>query len=87
MVIKLVLLLTQFSKKTTTPLSFWLYAMTRSGVAAKALQRELGVTYKTAWRMMKQIRILKANTDTSLMSVTVEVDEAYFGGNGHFRHK
>src|SRR3990167_8543248 len=40
-------------EKTTTPLQFWFYAMfvmtqTRSGVSARQLQRELGVTYKTA---------------------------------------
>lgn len=79
-------------EKTTTPLSYWLYAMfimtaTRSGVSAKALQRELGVTYKTAWRMMKQIRILMASTDTSRLSGTVEADESYFGGDGKFKHK
>lgn len=72
-------------EKSTTPLQYWFYAifvmtMTRSGVSAKQLQRELGVTYKTAWRMMKQIRLLMANVDTNLLSGTVEVDESYFGG-------
>jgi len=74
-------------EKTTTPLQYWFYAMfvmtqTRSGISAKQLQRELGVTYKTAWRMMKQIRILMANTDTSLLSGTVEIDESFIGGKG-----
>ncbi|PIU04023.1 hypothetical protein COT44_00050 [Candidatus Shapirobacteria bacterium CG08_land_8_20_14_0_20_39_18] len=45
-------------EKTTTPLQYWFYAIfimsvTRSGVSAKQLQRELGVTYKTAWRIFK----------------------------------
>lgn len=52
-------------EKSTTPLRLWFYTMflmikTRSGISAKQLQRELGVTYKTAWRMMKQIRTLMA---------------------------
>ena len=47
--------------KSATPLRDWFYAMflmasTRTGVSAKHLERELGVTYKTAWRMFTQIR-------------------------------
>jgi transposase-like protein len=49
--------------KSPTPLRSWIYAMflmssTRCGISAKQLERELGVTYKTAWRMFKQIRSL-----------------------------
>lgn len=76
-------------EKTTTPLQYWFYAIfimtqTRSGVSAKALQRELGVTYKTAWRMFKQIRILMANAnkDGTLLDGIVEVDETFMGGKG-----
>src|SRR5688572_26777497 len=48
-------------EKSTTPLKSWFYAMflmssTRCGISAKQLERELGVTYKTAWRMFNQIR-------------------------------
>lgn len=50
-------------EKSTTSLKTWFYAMylmgsTRCGVSAKQIQRETGVTYKTAWRMFKQIRTL-----------------------------
>lgn len=49
--------------KSPTPLRLWFYAMflmasTRCGISAKQLERTLGVTYKTAWRMFKQIRLL-----------------------------
>ena len=42
--------------KSSTSLHLWFYAMylmtsTRCGISAKQLERELGVTYKTAWRM------------------------------------
>lgn len=52
-----------------TPLRSWFYAIylmstTRSGIPAKQLQRELGVTYKTAWRMSHQIRSM-LNDDIS----------------------
>lgn len=58
-------------EKSTTPLQLWFYTIflmtaTRSGISAKQLQRELGVTYKTAWRMMKQIRLLMADPNTTL---------------------
>jgi transposase len=71
-------------EKSRTPLKSWLYAMylmasTRCGISAKQLERELGVTYKTAWRMFKQIRSL-LNEDVGLLSGEVEMDETYYGG-------
>jgi transposase len=71
-------------EKSTTALKTWFYAMylmgsTRCGVSAKQIQRETGVTYKTAWRMFKQIRTLMSE-DIRLEGSTVEMDEMYFGG-------
>jgi transposase len=48
-------------ESTRTPLRDWFYVMflfcaSRNGVAAKEVQRQLGVTYKTAWRMCDKIR-------------------------------
>lgn len=70
--------------KSSTPLRLWFYAVylmasTRCGISAKQLERELGVTYKTAWRMFKQIRSMLAEDDAQL-SGKVEVDETYVGG-------
>ena len=55
-------------ERSRTPLHKWFYAMhlfsnSRHGVAAKELQRELGVTYKTAWRMAHEIRKYMASVD------------------------
>jgi transposase len=71
-------------EKTTTPLRLWFYAMylmgsTRCGISAKQIQRETGVTYKTAWRIFKQIRTLLSE-DVKLEGSSVEMDETYIGG-------
>ena len=70
--------------KSSTPLRLWFYAIylmssTRCGISAKQLERELGVTYKTAWRMFKQIRSMLDESDKKLGN-EVEVDETYVGG-------
>jgi transposase-like protein len=54
-------------------------ASTRTGISAKQLQRELGVTYKTAWRMFREVRKLMAEGITPMMG-QVEVDDTYIGG-------
>lgn len=71
-------------EKSTTSLRAWFYAMylmgsTRCGISAKQIQRETGVTYKTAWRMFRQIRTLMSE-DLQLEGPTVEIDETYYGG-------
>src|SRR3984957_2077624 len=70
---------------SSTSLKKWFYAMylmgsTRCGISAKQIQREIGVTYKTAWRMFKQIRSLMSEGSLQLEGPTVEMDETYFGG-------
>lgn len=75
----------------STPLKTWFYAMylmgsTRCGISAKQIQRETGVTYKTAWRMFKQIRTLLSDGDLQLEGPTVEVDEMYYGGKRKGQH-
>ncbi|MCW5681846.1 MAG: IS1595 family transposase [Xanthobacteraceae bacterium] len=72
---------------TRTPLQSWFYAMylfvtTRHGVSGKELQRVLGVTYKTAWRMGHQIRKLMDQSDVfHALKGHVEIDESYVGGH------
>jgi len=70
--------------KSDTPLRSWFHAIflmasTKTGISAKQLQRELGVTYKTAWRMFKEIRKLMSENVNPLTG-QVEVDETYIGG-------
>jgi transposase-like protein len=74
--------------KSSTSLQDWFHAIflmsqTRCGISAKQLQREIGVTYKTAWRMFHQIRTLLADDGdepTGSGGKPVEVDETYVGG-------
>jgi transposase len=87
--------------RTRTSLRDWFYVMflfttTRNGVAAKRVEREIGVTYKTAWRMCHEIRKYMASIDADDpiggAGTTVEIDETFIGGRsngggrGRFTH-
>jgi len=76
-------------EKTRTSLRDWFYVMflfctTRNGVAAKEVERQLGVTYKTAWRMCRLIRLYMGYVDGDFPvgghGKTVEADETFVGG-------
>jgi transposase-like protein len=74
-------------EKSPTPLKLWFHAIylmssTRCGISAKQIERETGVTYKTAWRMFKQIRSMLEENNNNL-SGHVEADETYMGGKRH----
>jgi transposase-like protein len=73
--------------KSPTALTTWFYAIylmaqTRCGISAKQIQRETGVTYKTAWRMFKQIRSMLDEQESGQLGGKggVEMDETYYGG-------
>jgi len=73
-------------ENSRTPLQKWFYAMylfttSRHGVPAKELQRQLGVTYKCAWRIGHEIRKYMGMVDGNApLSGAVQVDETYIGG-------
>lgn len=71
-------------EKSSTSLQSWFQAIylmssTRCGISAKQLERSIGVTYKTAWRMFRQIRSM-LQEEVGPFSGHVEVDETYHGG-------
>lgn len=75
--------------KSPTPLTTWFYAIylmasTRCGISAKQIERETGVTYKTAWRMFKQIRTMLDDENQKPLGGKggpgVEMDETGMGG-------
>ncbi|MCY3826476.1 MAG: IS1595 family transposase [Candidatus Dadabacteria bacterium] len=73
-------------ERSRTPLHKWFYAMylfstSRHGISAKELERQVGVTYKTAWRMAHEIRKYMAEVDDEHpLDGDVEADETYIGG-------
>jgi transposase len=76
--------------KSTTPLKIWFHAIfrmasTRCGISAKTIERETGVTYKTAWRMFRQIRTMLTE-ESGPMFGEVEVDETFIGGKAESMH-
>ncbi|SDW84003.1 Transposase zinc-ribbon domain-containing protein [Hydrobacter penzbergensis] len=78
-------------EKSTTPLTYWFYAIflqttTRNGVAAKELERQLKICYKTALRMSHQIKMLMANKKVNKLKGVVSADESFIGGLNKNRH-
>lgn len=73
-------------EKTTTDLRKWMYAIhlmlnSKKGISGLQLKREIGVTYKTAWRMLQQIRKAMGNIENKKAFKTIiEIDETYIGG-------
>lgn len=77
---------------SSTPLKLWFYAFFvmihfKGGVSAKGLQRQLGVTYKTSFRMLHLIRRLMVDNSGELFKGIVEVDETWVGGKSFLRGK
>jgi transposase len=79
--------------KSSTSLHLWYYALylmtsTRCGISAKQLERELGVTYKTAWRMFHVIRTsLMTEEEIAPLSGKVEADETYFNRSNRLSNR
>ncbi len=61
-------------ERSSTPLRLWFFAIffmtqTRGEISIKQVQKELGVTYKTAWRMCRSIYELMEMNNGDLLSL------------------
>jgi len=59
----------------------------KQGISAKEIQRNIGVTYKTAWFNTMKIRCCMIDYCNIQLSNIVEMDEAYVGGKPRYRQK
>jgi len=72
-------------QKSKKPLKFWfkaiwLFTMSKRGVNAKDLERQLGLSYPTAWLWLQKLKRSSLNSERSKLTGDVEVDEFYLGG-------
>lgn len=74
---------------TKLPLTKWFLAIhlvtqAKTGLSALSLMRQIGVSYNTAWQMKQKImQVMKERDDSHLLTNTVQLDDAYWGGEQH----
>ena len=77
---------------TKLPMRAWFYAMMlflshKRGISSCQLAKDLGITQKTAWKMLHKIRQYMEMENNHTLSDEVEIDEAFVGGKNINRHK
>ena len=65
--------------RSATSLKTWFYVMylltsAGCGITAKRIQRETGVTYKTAWRILRHLQQLSPNEELQSACPMIEID-------------
>jgi transposase-like protein len=75
--------------KSKVPLSKWFLAIylvsnDKRGIAATTLQRDLGISYPTAWLMLTKLRkAMEERNSIYKLDGIVQVDEFFLGGKSH----
>jgi transposase-like protein len=65
--------------RSATSLKTWFYVMyllasAGCGISAKRIQRETGVTYKTAWRILRHLQQLSVNEELQSACSVIKID-------------
>lgn len=78
-------------QNTKLPLIDWILAIHlithKKGISSVQLAKDLGITQKSAWRMLHKIRENMLENNPEKFTGTVEIDEAFIGGAARFKHK
>jgi transposase-like protein len=78
-------------EESKLPLSKWFILITlmlnaKKGISAKELERNVGVTYKTAWYCAMRVRCSMIDFDNIELGNVVEMDESYIGGKPRIKY-
>lgn len=67
--------------------AFWAACASKKGVSAKQIQRQTGISYKSALFMMHRVRYAMTDDHSTPvpMDGTVEIDETYVGGKPRYK--
>jgi transposase-like protein len=65
----------------------WMVANCKNGVSSYEIQRDLGVTQKTAWFMLHRLRLAMQSGTFEKVAGQFEADETFIGGLARFMHK
>lgn len=68
--------------------AIWMITNNRKGVASTQLARDLHLTQKSAWFVLHRLRhAAKTKSFERPLSGVIEIDESFFGGKDHNKHK
>jgi len=66
--------------------AIWLDTCHAKGISSVQLAKDIGVTQKTAWHMLRRIRLAAGNDGGGMPGGAGEIDETHIGGKGRNKH-